>query len=61
MRRHFIFISERPALSEKLNSCPFDYSQAGVYGSEQWKELARFDPELELKFDRVMEANERKQ
>jgi hypothetical protein len=54
----FHFKRNRPV--RKIKFVPFDYTQAGVYGSEEWKNLARFDPELKLKFDRVIEANERK-
>ena len=35
----------------KINFVPFDYTKAGVYGSEEWKKLAESDPDLELKFD----------
>ncbi len=57
----FDFHFRKTGAIRKIKFVPFDYSQAGVYGSEQWKELARFDPGLELKFDRVIEDNERKQ
>ncbi|SDM49353.1 hypothetical protein [Kriegella aquimaris] len=30
---------------------PFDFSGAGVNGSDDWKELAKFDPELSHEFD----------
>ena len=38
----------------KINFVPFDYTKAGVYGSEEWKKLAEFDPELERKFDKIV-------
>jgi hypothetical protein len=36
----------------KINFVPFDYTKAGVYGSEEWKKLAEFDQELARKFDK---------
>jgi len=57
----FDFHFKRNSPVRKIKFVPFDYTQAGVYGNEEWKDLARFDPELELKFDGVIEANERRQ
>lgn len=37
---------------------PFDYKKAGVYGSDHWKRLARFDPELEQAYDRQVARHE---
>jgi hypothetical protein len=39
------------SVARKINFKPFDYSQAGVYGSGEWKKLAEFDPELSKKFE----------
>jgi hypothetical protein len=36
---------------KKIGFKPFDSSQAGVYGSDDWKNLAKFDPELAKKYD----------
>jgi hypothetical protein len=44
----------------KIKFVPFDYSRAGVYGPEEWKELAGFDKELEQKFDLIVEKMELK-
>ncbi len=38
----------------KMNFVPFDYTKAGVYGYEEWKRLAEFDPDLSLKFDKII-------
>lgn len=38
----------------KINFVPFDYTKAGVYGSEEWKKLAEFDPDLASKFDKII-------
>jgi len=57
----FYFHFRRTGAIRKIKFVPFDYTQAGVYGTEAWKELARFNRGLEMKFDRVIEANERRQ
>ena len=36
----------------------FDYSQAGVYGSDEWKKQATFDPEIARQFDKAIIRNE---
>jgi len=36
----------------------FDYSKAGVYGTEEWKKLAEFDPEVARRFDEAIVRNE---
>jgi hypothetical protein len=38
----------------KINFMPFDYAKAGVYGTDEWKKLAEFDPLLKVKFDMIM-------
>ena len=40
--------------ARKINFKPFDYTKAGVYGSESWKEKARISVELELTFNEVI-------
>jgi len=42
---------------KKTGFIPFDFSKAGVYGSEEWKKMAEFDPELARKFDEIMKRN----
>ena len=42
--------------ARKINFVPFDYTKAGVYGSEEWKKLAEFDPGLERKFERLFDG-----
>jgi hypothetical protein len=42
---------------KKIDFVPFDFSKAGVYGSEGWKKMAEFDPELARKFNEIMEGN----
>lgn len=37
----------------------FDYSRAGVYGSDEWKSLAEIDPEIAQRFDRAVLRNEK--
>jgi hypothetical protein len=47
----FDFHFSNLSVTRKIRFKPFDYSQAGVYGSDEWKRLAEFDPELSKKFD----------
>ena len=47
----FDFHFKNLSVAKKIKFVPFDYSQAGVYGSEEWRKLAEFDPELARKFD----------
>ncbi len=47
----FDFHFKNLSVVKKIKFVPFDYSQAGVYGSDEWKKLAEFDPELAKSFD----------
>jgi len=42
------------SVARKIKFTPFDYSKAGVYGSDEWKKLAEFDPELASKYDKMV-------
>ncbi len=42
----------------KIKFEPFDYSQAGVFGSDEWKIMAEPDPEMLMKFEKVVERSE---
>jgi len=55
---NFNFHFRKMTVAKKIKFKPFDYSQAGVYGSDEWKKLALFDPVLENKFDRITEKME---
>jgi hypothetical protein len=46
-------------MMKKIGFKPFDYSQAGVYGTEEWKALAGFDPVLSAKYDEVIRKFEK--
>jgi hypothetical protein len=48
------FHFKNPAVAKRIKFNPFDYSRAGVYGSDEWKRLAEFDPGLAQKFDRIV-------
>jgi hypothetical protein len=43
---------------KKIKFKPFDYTMAGVYGSEEWKKLAAFDPALAREFDAIVDRRE---
>ena len=50
----FNFHFKNLSVVKKIKFMFFDYSKAGVYGSEEWKNLAQFDLELAKKFgDRI--------
>lgn len=42
------------SVARKIGFVPFDYSQAGVYGSDEWKSLAKFDKKRELLYDQTI-------
>jgi len=50
----FDFRLKNKSAVRKINFVPFDYTKAGVYGSEEWKKLAEFDPDLARKFDKIV-------
>lgn len=56
----FDFRLKKNSVIRKTGFVPFDYSVAGVYGSEEWKNLAGFDKGLELKFDNIVNQLESK-
>jgi hypothetical protein len=47
----FDFHFKNLTVARKIKFSPFDYSKAGVYGSEEWKKLSEIDPEISKKFD----------
>lgn len=47
----FDFHFKKLSVAKKIKFVPFDYSKAGVYGSEEWKKLAEFNTDLAEKFD----------
>lgn len=44
--------------ARKIGFRPFDFSRAGVYGSEEWKQKAQLSPNLEDRFDRLVKETE---
>jgi hypothetical protein len=47
----FNFHFKRHSVVKKIRFVPFDYSRAGVYGSDEWIKLAGFDPSIAKEFD----------
>jgi hypothetical protein len=47
----FDFHLKKQSVARKIKFIPFDYSRAGVYGSEEWKKLAELDPGVGREFD----------
>ncbi len=52
------FSIENKAVIKAIDFKVFDYSQAGVYGSDEWTKLAGFDPGLSKLFDEAVARNE---
>jgi hypothetical protein len=50
----FDFRFRKLSVARKIKFTPFDYSLAGVYGSDEWKKLAELDIELKKKFDNIV-------
>jgi len=55
---NFDFQIKNKAAIRKIGFKVFDYSQAGVYGSAEWKKLAEFDPAIAQRFDEAVQRNE---
>jgi hypothetical protein len=56
----FDFHFKKLTVARKIKFIPFDYSKAGVYGSDEWKKLAESDPGLSGKFDDIVNSMETK-
>ena len=54
----FDFHVKNSSLMRKIGFKPFDYSQAGVYGTDDWKKMAAFDPQIASQFDTAVIRNE---
>jgi len=55
----FDFRFKKLSVAKKIKFTPFDYSEAGVYGSEEWKKLALMETGLAEKFDNIFESMEK--
>ena len=53
----FDFHIRNTSLIRKIGFKPFDYSQAGVYGTDDWKAKALFDPKIASEFDIIVIRN----
>ncbi|MGV8139033.1 MAG: right-handed parallel beta-helix repeat-containing protein [Mangrovibacterium sp.] len=51
------FTIRNKAIVRKIGFKAFDYSQAGVYGSEEWKKQATLNPEIVRQFDKAVIRN----
>jgi hypothetical protein len=51
---NYDFRFKNASIARKIKFKPFDDTQAGVYGSEEWKEKARISVELENEFNEVI-------
>jgi len=43
----------------KIGFVPFEYTRAGVYGTEEWLNKARFDPKFKARFDEIITSREK--
>jgi Right handed beta helix region len=56
----FDFHFKKLTVARKIKFKPFDYSKAGVYGSDKWKKLAQYDTVLSGKYDDIVNLMETK-
>jgi hypothetical protein len=54
----FNFHFRNLSVAGKIGFKPFDYTEAGVYGSDEWKDLARFDEVKSAYFDEIVRSLE---
>ncbi len=54
----FDFHFKSLSVARKIRFIPFDYSRAGVYGTDDWKKLAAFDPQKAAAFDDMVMKRE---
>jgi hypothetical protein len=55
--QNFDFEIKNKSAIRKIHFKPFDFSKAGVYGSDKWKQLSKFDISLKEKFNDVVEKH----
>ena len=53
----FDFRIKNKGVMRKISFKVFDYSKAGVYGSDEWKKMAEFDPATAKQFDEAVRKN----
>lgn len=53
---NFDFRFKSTKTAKQIGFKPFDYSRAGVYGNQEWKEKAVLSKELEDQFDTIMKS-----
>jgi hypothetical protein len=54
---NFDFRFRRQTVAKKIGFMPFDYSKAGVYGDQEWKDNAKLPGELKEAFGKAVEKN----
>jgi hypothetical protein len=52
--QNFDFRFKKLSVVKKIKFMPFDYSQVGVYGPDEWKKLAKFDPKIAEDFNKIV-------
>ena len=50
----FDFRFKNPSVAKKIGFKPFDYSKAGIYGSDDWVKKAQLNPELLQQFEETI-------
>ena len=53
---NFNFHFKNTRIAKKIGFKPFDYSKAGVYGDQKWKDKAKLSKDIELKFNEIMKT-----
>jgi parallel beta-helix repeat protein len=54
----FDFGFKNLSAARKIGFIPFDYSKAGVYGSDVWRKMAQTDQELIARFNEIVAKSE---
>lgn len=54
---NFDFRLRRQTVARKIGFKPFDYSKAGVYGNQEWKDMANLPEQLKEAFDKAAVKN----
>ncbi|MFY9402981.1 MAG: right-handed parallel beta-helix repeat-containing protein, partial [Candidatus Omnitrophota bacterium] len=54
----FDFRFRKLTVARRIKFTPFDYTLAGVYGTDEWRKLAETDTDLTEKFDIIVNRME---
>jgi len=58
--RAFDFRIRNKSMLKRIGFKSFDYSKAGVYGSDEWTALGKFDPKIAAQYDEAIQKLEKR-